>query len=71
MQGVEEVETVGADGEVVLYYVPKIRCIDDFSESGVNGAAILREQISPEGLDGIARIARTWGSMVEGNEAVL
>eukprot|EP00971_Amphidinium_carterae_P011281 221931-Amphidinium_carterae.1 len=65
-QGVEEYEVTNANGEKVLDYRPKVRCIDDFSESGVNGTAILRERINPDGVDSIIAMARTWGGMVNG-----
>eukprot|EP00971_Amphidinium_carterae_P337227 6473949-Amphidinium_carterae.1 len=70
-QGVEEYEVTNANGEKVLDYRPKVRCIDDFSESGINGTAILRERINPEGVDSIIAMARTWGVMLNGTSVSL
>eukprot|EP00971_Amphidinium_carterae_P326563 6457433-Amphidinium_carterae.1 len=50
-----------------LKKVPKFRCIDDFTESGINNAAVLKERISPKGVDGVAGLVKTWLSVISGD----
>ncbi|CAK0833477.1 unnamed protein product [Prorocentrum cordatum] len=48
----------------------KVQPIDDLAASFVNGAATIRDEISWEGVDGVASVAKLWARLVAGPEDV-